>query len=445
MTAVRFVMRSNAVLASLLPAWLLLVSCGTEAAGTLTQCVSRTVGRIGGSLSSPSGAAIEVPPGTFAADVVLSVCVLEVGRVPRQRSPVVRFGPVDRTLGGGVLLTLPIDDASSPPTVGEIRRVVSDEAVQTVRLSRIGGGTASFVAPSLGDARLMGTVADGPLDAGLRSSDVDRPDAPRPPGPVVTGRDLTPADYACLGQRTAPIGAVVSTSLHTLDWADGTPRAGYFLHLTDDPSALDASGGCTGASCRDVVSDAWGQVTASLREGPLFLSSTPGTTSTDRFRTAARQWILAATLPVGATTLDVHVLSEHTVSVLATALGPVPRFAVGRIHDCSGALVQRARVRLFDADGLEQTSAGLGPGVVYGDGLGFPSAIPQRSTVDGVYVVPIFPPSAPARMEAWGQLSSGGGDVLLACETVLAPGDAAILADLGPLRGDAPAECGSVP
>ncbi len=428
---------------------LALGSCTRTATGGLSQCGRGTLGTLGGTVTSPSGASISIPAGALTTLVEVSVCVLAVGRVPRQRSPVIEFGPVDLPVRG-VSLTLPVDDTSSPPNVAEVRRRISDDVVDVLPIASTSPGLATTTSSSLGDVRLMDTLAglDASVDASGGADDVNRPDAPRPVGPVVVGPDLTPADYACLGLTPTPaVGPPVAVSVHVVDWADHGARGAYPISAAPSPTSWDGAGSCAGMpDCSTGTSDASGTVSLALVPGRAWFSAVPGSVVADAGHTPVLQWIAGISVAEGTTDLTLPVLSVRTNSVISSSIGFAGQFLLGQVRDCDGAPVQRVRVRIFDAAGLEQTVSFLGgPAVTYGNGLGFPGGAAERSTGDGLYFAPLNGGGTAMRVEAWGRLALGGSDLLLSCEAVSFPGFAPMLLDLRPLAADAPSTCGSAP
>ena len=226
--------------------------------------------------------------------------------------------------------------------------------------------------PSLFDANIS------PPDA--RPVDVNQPDAPRPIGPVVVGPNLDPANYGCLRMTPTPTtGATMPVTLRVVDWSDHGARAGYPVRVF--PSATwDTTMSCTGyPGCTEATSDAAGHVSLVIARGRAWVFA-DASRGTDPTHSAAAQWIAGLDVPAGATTIDVPVLSQHTTSSITTTIDFGGPFALGTVVDCTGAAVQRARVRVFDASGNEVLTSpiGRGPAVLYGDGSGFPRTVSDR-------------------------------------------------------------------
>jgi len=266
-------------------------------------------------------------------------------------------------------------------------------------------------------------------------------DANRPRGPVVVGPDLTPADYTCLG-AAEPVGVPMPVAVQLRDWVDDHPHVGL------DVRAASAGGWGTSPDCRvipdctEAVSDATGHAMMTLRGGRVWLS-TSGGMSVDPTQASVPTWIVGLTVPDGATSLLVPVLSQGTLSRLS--LQASWSTALGRVRDCAGAAVHRAHVRAFDALGRElPLSTPAMTGVSYANAAAI-VVDDDRTTIDGVFVAR-FDLLEVSRIEAWGPRDLGGPEVLLGCETLeLGAPARASLVDILPLSAHAPEICGSMP
>lgn len=434
-----------ALAAALVPA------CASPAPTRLTQCARQTIGVAGGAIVSPSGAAASFGPGALPTDIEVSICVVEIGHVPRQHSPVVEFGPTDLFVASSVQLTMPIDDTTPLDAIAELRATPSGDLLTSFLTFPAAPGFVTFTAPRFGDFRIMEntTSFDGavPNDAGAEADDVNRLDAPRPIGPVVVGPDLTPAAYDCLGTLPLPVaGAPTPVTVHVTDWADHTLRADYDLHALPLPAWTEI-GGCTDPGCDMGTSDAAGDATMMLAPGPVwFVSATSATMTRDLGHLAAAAWTAGLVLETGATRIDVPVLSQRTQQAISNALTFGNGFVLGQVRDCDGALVQRVRVRMFDAASDAELLGSFfgGPAVAYGNGVGFPGGTSDRTTLDGIYLgLPAT--GGDVRVEAWGRRVLGGDDVLLGCDVASFASGLPVVLDLRPLRAGAPSTCGSVP
>ena len=325
------------------------------------------------------------------------------------------------------------------------------------RVRALAFGLASIWIASCGPAPVPSTdvgIGDAIVDSSATSRDVlpvdvNQPDAPRPIGPVVVGPNLDPASYGCLRGRPTPTsGAAMSVTLRVIDWADHAARAGYEVRVFPSATWVTTMS-CAGyPGCTEGTSDAAGHVSLAIESGRAWIA-VGAFGGGDPTHIAAAQWIAGLDVAAGATTLDVPVLSQRTASSIVMALGFGGPFGLGTVLDCTGAAVQRARVRVFAEGGTEVLTSplGMGPEVLYGDGSGLPRGGSDRSAIDGVFVYfGVGTSATPAlRIEAWGRLTLGANDVLLSCEHVSFVNGAAIVANLGPLASDAPPDCGSLP
>lgn len=285
----------------------------------------------------------------------------------------------------------------------------------------------------------------GPPDAGA-PPDTNRPDAPIPVGRVVVGPDLTPADYTCLGQRaTLSPGPVGPAVVHVTDWADHASRAGYRFTLASS-IALTSTDCASLAGCSDQITDASGDVSIAALVQPVFIEFYASDGAINDAHMPAVALVMNRTLAPDATRLEVQSLSQRTQTLMINA-APGNGFRVaGTVHDCAGAPVQRARVRLFDGAGDEVVlSITSGQAVLYGDGSGTPTRASERTGIDGTYQA-LSLDGSDGRIEAWGRLTQDTADVLLGCTPVsFIPIGGVTLVDLDPLAADAPSVCGSRP
>lgn len=443
-------MRTAALIAGALLAACGIASCSSPAPTQVTQCGSQRVGREGGVVTSPSGASVSIPPGALPAPIDISVCVVEVGHVPRQHSPMIEFAPTSLTVSASFQITMPIDAMAPPSLVAELRSTPSDPSTAVFFTIPSGPGLVTFTTSRLGDVRIMeADVLDGGFgDDGSFGDDVNRPDAPRPIGPVVVGPDLTPAAYACLGTVPLPTAASpMPVTLHAIDWADRSTRSDYILHSFPTPLWSMPTGCMPDPGCSEGTTDASGDATLMLTSGALWVS-TMSIVPTDPSHAAASSWTAALTVSATTTRLDVPVLSQRTQQALVNSVTRGTAFVLGQVRDCDDAVVQRVRVRVFDSDSnteLVQSVFG-GPPIVYGNGVGFPAGTGDRTAIDGIYLaIPLQTGSGRMRVEAWGRLVLGGEDVLLACDDASFESGQPILLDLRPLRAGGAGACGSVP
>ncbi len=441
-------MRTAATQLSLVLALGAIASCSGPSPAGRTQCGTSDIGVAGGVVTSPSGASVAFARDVLTTSVTISVCVVEQGRVPHQRSPMIEFAPSTLPLRGSVAITMPSDTVSG--VHAELRAAASDLGASVFDVTPAPGGGVVFSSSTLGAVRIMDIVSGmdaGPFGQDAQGLDVNRSDAPRPVGPVVVGPDLTPADYACLGMiATPPMGAPTARTLHVIDWADRGARAGY-LARTFPTATWDTSGSCTGyADCSEGTSDASGSATLLIDSGPVWVNVSSPTPTTPS-HTASLQWVAGLIVPESATSVEVPVLSQQTQNAITSSTGFSGPMILGHVRDCSDALVQRVRVRLFGAmSGGEILFSPLGGRpITYGNGLGFPAGVTDRTTLDGVYLALNNGVDTDIRVEAWGHLALGGQDVLLSCERVSLIAGQPVLVDMRPLRSSIPSACGSVP
>jgi hypothetical protein len=425
---------------------LALLACAGEEGSARAHCGTMNVTSAGATVTG-AGVTVVIPRGALTASVEVSVCLVEVGRVPHQVGDMIEITPVAAALRSPVLVSLPVPSDAPAHMLAEIRDTPSGPLAEVIQVGHAAtSATVTFGTDRFGDIRLLDDGSFAGLDAGQGSIDANRPDAPRTIGPVAVGPDLLPADYSCLGTTPTPSpGSLAPIRVHVVDWADGLPRSGYSVRAA--PTGNWTTDDCTGViDCAGGTTDASGDVTLMLRHGPSWarLSSSPGS---DAAHTAAGEWVVGRIIGASATALDLTSVSAESQQALQSAAGVIGGIALGTIRDCAGAPVQRARVRLFGSGNAEVLASPRGaPVLTYGNGNGFPVGSSDRSTADGVFLV--RPPQSPQdlRLEAWGRFGVDSPDVLLSCValSVLDP-EGLTMADLLPLPSDAPADCGSVP
>jgi hypothetical protein len=379
-----------------------------------------------------------IAPGSLTSEVDVRLCVLEVGRVPHQHSDMIEIAPTSTPLNGAATLTMPVDDTTPDTAIAqELPTPSSAPAFAREVIHAAGATTVAAFIDEFGDVRVVERPG-AEADASVVDLDADRIDAPRPLGPLAIGPDLAPADYTCLGMRRTPApGDAHRVTLRAIDWADGGIRAAYTIRSASSRNGWNTeTGECSVApDCTSSVADASGEALRSIHSGPVWVSFASSGAMTDASHTPFPTWVSGLAIDDTTTMLDVPALSNVTGSAFRTALGSPTRLALGRVLDCAGQPVQRARIAVFDALG-----SALSNPVRYGNGyraLGNG----QRTVADGLYAF-----SADgylgARVEAWGVLELGGPEVLIACD-VAALFDGAAILDLRPLGADAMTSCGA--
>ena len=413
----------------------LLASCSGTPAGGRAHCATARIGPGGGSVVGANGSTLMIAPGSLTSDVEVRLCVLELGRVPHQHSDMIEIAPTSTPLNGAVTLTMPVDDTTPDSAlVEELATPSSTPSFSRPVVHTPGATSVTAFVDAFGDVRVVElSGADASVDL-----DSDRIDAPRPLAPLAVGPDLAPADYTCLGMRRTPAaGDTHPVTLRAIDWADGGIRASYTIRSASSRNGWNtATGTCTDApDCTSGVTDAAGETPTSLRTGPVWFSSASSGAAADAAHTPFPTWVSGLAIDDTTTVLDVPALSTVTGSALRAAVGNPTRLALGRVLDCAGHPVQRARVVGFDALG-----SALSTPVRYGNGFGGVGTS-RRTVADGLYAFPAdgYPGT---RIEAWGVLELGGPEVLIACD-VAALFDGAAILDLRPLGADAMASCGT--
>jgi hypothetical protein len=418
-----------------------------------TTCGSATIGPSGGAVLATNGATLVVPRGALSTETEVTLCSLGAFAPRRdQLSDLIVVRPTSLALAMPASFTIPIRSETLSDGRVEIGQSVDDDAPVVLTAVRSGSDSASFEHDHFGYVRVFGTPS-APHDAGVDGSrDAARGDAgPLPLAPVVVGIDLDPADYSCMGTRVVPdSGDMVAVELRLIDWEDGLFRASYQFRALASPPTPDTMFDCFSTpDC--TTTDATGHASLMLPAGPIWidvLSFDPSGTFTDDRHQPARNVHLPVIVPPGGGAIDVETISARTAASVGVTTGThFGQVTMGRVLDCNGDLVQRARIRAFDdRTRSELFDAGDGLLYTYGTTSGIPIGGRDRTGADGTFLVDVRDdPSRSIRLEAWGQLVAGGPEVMLSCElrrvTTLSFVGVTVIGDLLPAAANRSTTC----
>lgn len=270
--------------------------------------------------------------------------------------------------------------------------------------------------------------------------DAGAPDAGAPAvgwGPDPTS--LRPADLACLGARTAPLGGgLASLTLRVGTERIDRPVEGVVVQVfTRNTPSLDGS--CAG-SCQTGTTGSFGELLASVpAPGWFAYRIEAGTGMVDG---SPEDFVESVHFNVNAGDRLLAFRREWRDELLL----PVPmageRVITGRLLDCDGAPLANATVRLFDAgEEVPLGSSMAEPRAVYFD-AGRPAGGARATGLDGRWAIVRPPaPNRGYRVELWGVTRAGAPAERLGCEQVRAPAGGVGVVDVGPLRSDAPSGC----
>lgn len=258
-----------------------------------------------------------------------------------------------------------------------------------------------------------------------------------------------PADFSCLGMRSAPAaGAVRNFDMVVEDFQTGDPVPEVTVQFFPDNQIADD---CSG-DCVEAMTDEMGVVPGIGPAGGWFA-----------YRVLAKMGPTPPSTVVGAVQYNEptpaegergsgNSVSEATLRLIPTVFGfrraAGTALIAGTARDCTGEPIRGALVRMFLSDGTEilEGTRMSDPHHEYFDGDEFPSPDQIHTNVDGLYASANIPVSGAGsiRMETWGVLEAGAAPVLLACEEGRTFADTVTIMNLEPLREDAAAACGSL-
>jgi len=255
-----------------------------------------------------------------------------------------------------------------------------------------------------------------------------------------TAMTTTPADFSCLGTRTAPTGgADHEFSLQIREFNSDMAFEG--LRVCFFPDNNVSLSGCTG---QDVLTDASGNATVTGREGGWYayrvFPSEMGSASTN-----IQDSIQINELTPTGDTADGSSISEGTLGLIPAVLGfsaaADTALVAGIVEDCAGAPVYGSVVRMYDEAGnmFVEQGARTAPKYRYFNGDSFPSADQPWTHVDGLYAaanIPVAAGGATVTVEVWGEIE--GTFQVIGCETVPALPNAISIVNVGPRRADGP-------
>ena len=285
-----------------------------------------------------------------------------------------------------------------------------------------------------------GTDASTPSDTGSGST------LPPPTQDLGT----TPADFACVGTATAPVGGeLIPVTMTLLSFGQDDRAADTRVCFCPDnvlsPEAI-AGTGC--GVCQDATSDVDGELSVMARAGGwyayrVFRHGVPGGTSRTTFLDSAQ---VNETAPMTAGgTVDGNAVSALTANTIPAAeliaRTPGTTTIAGRVQDCDGP-IRGAIVRAFHADGTR-----IPEGVNVGDphyrffnGTEMPDANATFTAGDGLYIVANIVPASVGeviRVETWANVD--GVDAQIGCEAISIFPDGISIVNPGPTRSDYPA------
>ncbi len=254
-----------------------------------------------------------------------------------------------------------------------------------------------------------------------------------------TADTTSPADFACLGSRTAPVGGADKTfSLEIREFRGGDAFEGLDVcFFPDNNVSLDS---CTGQM---VTTDASGNVSVTAPEGGwyayrVFPSEMGGASMNIQDSIQINEEVPAGDAAQG------NSVSEGTLGLIPAVLGlsraDGTALVAGTVQDCAGEPVYGAVVRMYDGTTLlQETMATSTPKYRYFNGEAFPSGEQPWTHVDGLYAAANIPAAAAGTditVEVWGELD--GVFQVIGCEVVPALPDAISIVNVGPLRSDGP-------
>lgn len=268
-------------------------------------------------------------------------------------------------------------------------------------------------------------------------------DTTEPPDRTADG----PADFSCMGARTAPMpGAPVSFTAHAHDLQGGVAMGTAMVEVQFFANNL-VSTPCAG-SCTSMTTNDMGNAMFMAAEDAWFAYRIPSPTGGNPVTTIGynRQ------VPGMGETVNLPTVSTTVIGLIPTLYmrSRVPGTGVvsGTLADCNGRTVRGARLRLFRGGseiipGAAMTDFFVG---YFSAATRLPDARATFSDVDGVFAsANVAASTDPVRIELWAVLSEGSAEQRVGCEAIQVEADAVSIVAVGPTRSDYPAghPCGS--
>ena len=274
-----------------------------------------------------------------------------------------------------------------------------------------------------------GTVPDGLPTASL--------------GEGVSGNmaeSTSPANFECLGTRTAPEGGADSTfTLEVREFVNSAAVEGLCVKFFPD-NMVDLSADCDPGT--DLVTDAMGNVQVTAPEGGWYAYRI--------FPNAGLEYADAIQVneaaPAEGGTATANSVSNSTLTLVPGVLGvmaaPATSLVAGTVVDCDGEPVYGAVLAVYDEAGnyIAEGGPSNAPKYRFFDGDSFPSPSQRYTHIDGLFGGVNMTVAAGGEnfiVEAW--VDRGEGLEVFGCEQVPAAPDAISIVNIGPLRADGPA------
>ncbi|MEZ4394015.1 MAG: hypothetical protein R3A48_23320 [Polyangiales bacterium] len=309
-------------------------------------------------------------------------------------------------------------------------------------------------------AALLSACGAGPSPSGdagasdvpdARLSDVAVPDAASDAPalrvqPAYDGPERAP-DFSCLGARSAPTPSDDGPGflVEVRDFQLESRLAGARLNVFLGDAAL---GACSAPRCFTATTDAMGVATLRGQPGATLRVEVLAERRGDNDAlNLARSVHLGVRVPAAGAPLALASISEATRRYLPLNAGltvaPGDGQLMGVARDCAGAALKHARVRVFDAQGVEVALGATGPGAAYTNVLHRPDRAQLATSFNGQFVVVNLPPGPSYRVEAWGRVEGESAARRVACEVLPTWPEAVTVGDLAPLRTPSPGDpCG---
>lgn len=254
-------------------------------------------------------------------------------------------------------------------------------------------------------------------------------------------------DFSCLGARAEPTpsddGPEFRVEVRDFQLESRLANLRMQAFFGDAPL-----GACASPGCLDVTTDAMGAATLRGQPGATLrvelLAERRG--ENDALNVARSVHFDVRVPPAGAT-LSLSSISEATRRYLpqnaGLAVTPSDGQLMGVARDCAGAAIKNARVRVFDAQGVEVALGATGPGAAYTNVLHRPDRAQLATSFNGQFVVVNLPPGPSYRVEAWGRVEGEAAARRVSCAVLPTWSEAVTVRDLGPLRAPSPGDpCG---
>ncbi|MBX3275573.1 MAG: hypothetical protein KF729_35260 [Sandaracinaceae bacterium] len=258
--------------------------------------------------------------------------------------------------------------------------------------------------------------------------------------------ELTAADYACRGMRTAPSdsGDLVTFTGEVRHFQSRSPVEGLTVHFFPDNAVTPD---CTG-SCVALTTNAAGNIEVMDNTGSWYAyrivagnGSIAGAPDS-YIETVHFNAVAPAAAGAGTFNAVTGSLRDTILTLLGLQADEGTATITGALSDCGGATIANATIRVFGDDGevVLANRGARGPRQFYFGSSGLPVASETSTNTNGLYGaanVPV-PASGRVRVELWGALTDGGEAELLGCENVNVTPDGISILSVTPQRSDGP-------